>query len=166
MNRGAVRDHLPAEPRPPSPEPWWTVHVVNVSEAEHRRLTPAELALCRASAGARGGAARLADLGPEAPALVASLHRRGLVWLDVPIAARDQISVPPLEGFVSNRSGGGGDADPLETLLYSVFVAASERVTVADLAAILGVDVPTLRVGLGLESRNCSVRVVYVFLFL
>ncbi|RMZ53760.1 hypothetical protein APUTEX25_003899 [Auxenochlorella protothecoides] len=153
MNRGAVRDHLPAEPRPPSPEPWWTVHVVNVSEAEHRRLTPAELALCRASAGARGGAARLADLGPEAPALVASLHRRGLVWLDVPIAARDQISVPPLEGFVSNRSGGGGDADPLETLLYSVFVAASERVTVADLAAILGVDVPTLRVAVSMACR-------------
>ena len=50
-----------------------------------------------------------------------------------------------LQGFVSNKTAGAAAADPLETLLYQIFVAASDRVTVAKLADILNVDVPTLR---------------------
>lgn len=51
----------------------------------------------------------------------------------------------PPQGFVSNKTSGSAAADPLETLLYQIFVAASDRVTVGKLADILNVDVPTLR---------------------
>ncbi len=54
----------------------------------------------------------------------------------------------PMQGFVSNKTSEQGDSsvDPLETLLYSVFVANSERMTVADLATILDVSVAQLQV--------------------
>jgi hypothetical protein len=53
------------------------------------------------------------------------------------VAPTDRYVIPPLEGFVSNKdaaqplgSRGGVAADPLEALLYAVFVANSERLTV------------------------------------
>jgi FAM91 N-terminus len=145
MNRGGVREYLPRFPRDPAPEPWWALHVVNLTETEHRRLAPGELALCRAAAEGPAGRLRVSDLPPGSIHVVQELYRRGLVWFELPVGPGDQISVPPLEGFVSNRTG-GRDQDPLEALLYSVFVAASERITVEHLAAILSVDLPTLRV--------------------
>lgn len=54
----------------------------------------------------------------------------------------DRFSIPPLEGFVSNRDAAGGPlgaqgtgggapgADPLEAALYGVLLANSERLTV------------------------------------
>lgn len=53
-----------------------------------------------------------------------------------------------LQGFVSNKTSVLGDArvDPVETLMYAVFVASSERLRVADLAKILGVDLGELQV--------------------
>jgi hypothetical protein len=51
-----------------------------------------------------------------------------------------------MQGFVSNKTTTAATAqDPLETLLYQIFVAASDHVTVAKLADILNVDVATLR---------------------
>lgn len=45
------------------------------------------------------------------------------------------------QGFVSNRDSERNEdkADPLEIILYSVFVATSERASVAELADILQV---------------------------
>ncbi len=49
---------------------------------------------------------------------------------------------------MSNKTTEAGDAaaDPLEALLYGVFVANSERMTVAELAGILAVPLPELQV--------------------
>ncbi len=60
-----------------------------------------------------------------------------------------RFSIPPLEGFVSNKTSDEGDSsvDPIEQLLYLVFVANSERMRVSDTAAILNVDVHELQVG-------------------
>lgn len=59
------------------------------------------------------------------------LYRRGLVYFDIPVSPDDRFSIPPLEGFVSNRTPTAGEAaDPLEALLYSVFVASSESLKV------------------------------------
>lgn len=89
---GVVREALPPHPRPPAPEPWWVAHLVNLGEVEYRQLSEAEEAACRAAAGPRG--ARCGDLDA---ATLAALHRRGLVWLEVPVAEDDHLSIPPLE---------------------------------------------------------------------
>ena len=93
-----------------------------------------ELALCTQAAQSRGARAR--DLHP---ATLQALLRRGLLYLDVPIRPDDHVSIPPLEGFVSNRdsTSGSGGGDPTEVVLYAVFVATSARASVADLATIL-----------------------------
>lgn len=51
---------------------------------------------------------------------VLQLYQRGLVWLEVPVRPEDHLSIPPLEGFVSNKTQTAAAADPTETLLYQV----------------------------------------------
>lgn len=151
MNKGIVKDLLPSEPKVMEPEPWWTINLVNLSEMEHRSLTRAELEVCQAAA--RHNGARYDTLNSD---LVNYLYRRGLVWYDVPVSSEDHLSIPPLEGFVSNKStapGGREEVDPIETLMYQVFVAASDRVTVGKLASILNVDIEMLRVGISVACR-------------
>lgn len=114
-------------------------------------MTRAELEVCQAAA--RHNGARYDTLDSN---LVNYLYRRGLVWYDVPISSEDHLSIPPLEGFVSNKTtapAGSEEVDPIETLMYQVFVAASDRVTVGKLASILNVDVGMLRVGISVACR-------------
>ncbi|KAI3436452.1 hypothetical protein D9Q98_005869 [Chlorella vulgaris] len=149
MNKGIVKDLLPQAPLNIQIEPWWLVHVVNLGESEYRQLDPTEATVCHIAA--RPGGARYSDLNGTA---VRQLYQRGLVWLDVPVRPEDQLSIPPLEGFVSNKTTTAATAqDPLETLLYQIFVAASDHVTVAKLADILNVDVATLRVSISMACR-------------
>ena len=120
-------------------------------EVEHRSLTRAELDICQAAA--RTGGARYDTLNAG---LVTYLYRRGLVWFDVPVSPDDHLSIPPLEGFVSNKTAsltGSDEVDPLETLMYQIFVAASDRVTVDKLASILNVGVELLRIGISVACR-------------
>ena len=59
-----------------------------------------------------------------------------------------------LQGFVSNKdSEEEGKGDPLEALLYAVFVATSERASVAELAGILSVEVPKLQMAISIACR-------------
>ena len=60
----------------------------------------------------------------------------------MPIADRDIIVVPPLQGFVMNRVQG----DYFETLLYKVFVSIDERTSMADLATMIQVDLEQVKV--------------------
>ena len=55
--------------------------------------------------------------------------------------------VPLLQGFVSNRDSERNEdrADPLEIILYAVFVATSARASVGELADILQVSMPGWR---------------------
>ena len=59
-------------------------------------------------------------------------YRRGLVYFDVPIEEKDNVIVPPLEGFVMNRVLG----DYLETLLYKIFVSIDENTSVVEVSRI------------------------------
>lgn len=70
------------------------------------------------------------------------LYRRDLIYFDVPIHASDRIIVPPLEGFVMNRTTG----DYFETLLYKIFVSIDEHTTIAQLSTILEVDLELIKV--------------------
>ncbi len=76
------------------------------------------------------------------------------MYFDVPIGAQDRFSIPPLEGFVSNRTPTQGDAaDPMEALLYSVFVASSESLRVTDLASVLNSSVKAVQTALSVAVR-------------
>lgn len=46
-----------------------------------------------------------------------------------------------------------GKGDPLEALLYAVFVATSERASVGELAGILSVEVPKLQMAISIACR-------------
>ena len=59
-----------------------------------------------------------------------------------------------VQGFVSNKdSEEEGRGDPIETLLYAVFVASSERASVAELASILSVEVGKLQMAISIACR-------------
>lgn len=62
------------------------------AEEEFQELTPSELRVCRAIVGSNGlPAAQLPD------DILQALHKRGLVYLDVPVLPTDHVSIPPLE---------------------------------------------------------------------
>ncbi|KAG2449449.1 hypothetical protein HYH02_005596 [Chlamydomonas schloesseri] len=172
INRDSiVREHLPTEPLPVSRlEPWWRVAVVNIGESEYRELGEEELAHLKTAAlpphafdlgdptspsgsSHAGWGVRVRDLQPES--VLRGLLRKGLVYLEVPVEPYDRFAIPPLEGFVSNKTTEAGDAgaDPLEGLLYGVFVANSERMCAAELAGILGVGLTELQAALGVACR-------------
>jgi hypothetical protein len=73
-------------------------------EAEFRELTPAEAQLLRqacepvqGSSSSSGGSAAAPPVSSFDGALLQGLYKRGLVYLEVPVAADDRISLPPLE---------------------------------------------------------------------
>ncbi|CAL8463740.1 g3274 [Coccomyxa elongata] len=150
MNKAVVKEHLPTEPLEIVKQPWWIAHVVNLGEVEFRSLAPTELAACTEAA--RPGGVRLRDA--DTP-LIDQLHRRGLIYLEVPIRPDDHVSIPPLEGFVSNRDSERNEdkADPIEIILYAVFVATSARASVAELADILQVELPKLQAAISIACR-------------
>lgn len=152
VNKGLVRDFLPDLPKQLSPSPWWRVCVVNVGEVEYRTMSQSEAHACRLAANyADGVPFKMID-----PSAATSLYIRGLIWFHVPIQSSDHISIPPLEGFVSNKTSNLSSVDgidPLETLLYHIFVAASERVSVSELADILNISMDQLKIGISMACR-------------
>ncbi|KAI9071923.1 hypothetical protein K1719_046109 [Acacia pycnantha] len=85
------------------------------------------------------------------PDVVKGLYRRGLVYFDVPVYPDDRFKVSRLEGFVSNREQ--SYEDPIEELLYAVFVVSSENATVTELAATLQADLPQLQAAASFACR-------------
>lgn len=63
-----------------------------------------------------------------------------MVWCIISFR-RSQTGVSHAQGFVSNRDSERNEdkADPIEIILYAVFVATSARASVAELADILQV---------------------------
>jgi hypothetical protein len=131
--RKPVRTLLPSQPISITIEPWWLINVGCVTDEDVKSLSAAE----------KDTLDRLIDnLSPiEAGRLnfecVHLLHKKGLVYLDVPLNETDQVELPPLEGFVMNRITG----DYFETLLYKLFVSIDERINLADLASLLQIDI-------------------------
>ncbi|KAK9116252.1 hypothetical protein Sjap_015199 [Stephania japonica] len=75
--------------------------------------------------------------------VIKGLYRRGLIYFDVPVFPDDRFKVSRLEGFISNREQ--SYEDPIEELLYAVFVVSSENATVAELATTLQADLSQLQ---------------------
>lgn len=138
FRRKPVRELLPMQPVDSvSADHWWIVNIGYITEDD--------IKMCHVSE--KEAIDKVIDYGPQPAAdmdykVLHSLYRKGLVYLDVPIADDDCIVVPPLQGFVMNRVLG----DYFETLLYKIFVSIDEHTTVAELANILQIDLQLVKV--------------------
>ncbi|XP_049398631.1 uncharacterized protein LOC125862566 [Solanum stenotomum] len=137
LNKSIAKELLPTQPVDFVIEPWWAVCLVNFTMEEFKKLTEEEMAtidkICEE-------ANSFILFNPE---IIRCLHRHGLVYFDVPVYADDRFKVSRLEGFVSNREQ--SYEDPIEELLYAVFVVSSENSTVAELSTTLQADLSQLQ---------------------
>ncbi|XP_028757921.1 protein FAM91A1 [Neltuma alba] len=146
LNKSIARDSLPLEPVDFAIEPWWGICLVNFSLEEFKKLSGEEMATVDKVSKEEGNSFVQFD-----PDIVKALYRRGLIYFDVPVSPDDRFKVSRLEGFVSNREQ--SYEDPIEELLYAVFVVSSENVTVAELATTLQADLLQLQAAASFVCR-------------
>ncbi|KAL8225497.1 hypothetical protein R6Q57_018054 [Mikania cordata] len=146
LNKSIARELLPTQPVDITIEPWWGVCLVNFTLEEFKKLSEEESATIDKICKEEVNAFMLFD-----PVVIKGLHRRGLVYLDVCVYAEDRFKVCRLEGFVSNREQ--SYEDPIEELLYAVFVVSSENSTVAELATTLQVQLSQLQAAASFACR-------------
>ncbi|KAK9067793.1 hypothetical protein SSX86_011904 [Deinandra increscens subsp. villosa] len=146
LNKSIARESLPTQPVDITIEPWWGVCLVNFTLEEFKKLSEEESATIDKICKEEANAFMLFD-----PVVIKGLYRRGLVYLDVCVYAEDRFKVCRLEGFVSNREQ--SYEDPIEELLYAVFVVSSENSTVAELATTLQVQLSQLQAAASFACR-------------
>ncbi|KAF3685558.1 protein FAM91A1 [Capsicum chacoense] len=146
LNKSIAKELLPTQPVDFVIEPWWGICLVNFTLEEFKKLTEDEAATIDKICKEEANSFILFD-----PEIVKGLHRRGLVYFDVPVYPDDRFKVSRLEGFVSNREQ--SYEDPIEELLYAVFVVSSENSTVAELAATLQADLSQLQAAASFACR-------------
>ncbi|CAH9053203.1 unnamed protein product [Cuscuta epithymum] len=146
LNKSIAKELLPTQPVDFVIEPWWGVCLVNFTLEEFKKLTEEEMAtidkICREEV----NSFILFD-----PEVIKGLYRRGLVYFDCPVYPDDRFKVSRLEGFVSNREQ--SYEDPIEELLYAVFVVLSENSTVSELATTLQADLSQLQAAASFACR-------------
>jgi hypothetical protein len=131
---------------------WWlsvTLRTNYAGEKDLRELSPEEDKLLRRASSSKDGVA-VADL-PEP--VIQSLFKRHLIYIDVAVSGHQHFSTSSLEGFVSNRDTVAGDADPMELLLYEVFVSNSERLSLDNLAQVLDRPLPQIKQAISMACR-------------
>ncbi|XP_024969525.1 protein FAM91A1-like isoform X1 [Cynara cardunculus var. scolymus] len=146
LNKSIAKEALPTHPVDFAIEPWWGVCLVNFTLEEFKKLSEEETATIDKICKEEANAFILFD-----PVVIKGLHRRGLVYFDVPVYADDRFKVSRLEGFVSNREQ--SYEDPIEELLYAVFVVSSENSTVAELATTLQAELSQLQAAASFACR-------------
>ncbi|KAI9201526.1 hypothetical protein LWI28_024829 [Acer negundo] len=154
LNKSIAKELLPTQPADFAIEPWWGVCLVNFTLEEFKKLTEEEMATIDKVCKEEANAYFLFD-----PDVIKGLFRRGLIYFDVPVYADDRFKVSRLEGFVSNREQ--SYEDPIEELLYAVFVVSSENATVAELATTLQADLSQLQAAASFACRlGWAVKVI------
>ncbi|KAL9316131.1 hypothetical protein ACSQ67_017132 [Phaseolus vulgaris] len=137
LNKSIAKELLPTQPVDFPIEPWWRVCLVNLTLEEFKKLSKDDMAaidrVCMDDA----------DFGTFDPHIIRDLCKRGLIYFEVPVYPHDRFKVSRLEGFVSNREQ--SYEDPIEELLYAVFVVSNENVTVSELATTLQADLSQLQ---------------------
>jgi hypothetical protein len=134
--KNTIKSHLPTMEILSPIEHWWVVYVGFVSEDDIQKCSKVEHTIIDL----------IIDSGPKLAGqlpkfAVQSLVQKGLVYLDIPVDANDQIVVPPLKDFVMNRVTG----DYFENLLYKLFISIDERTTIEKLAKILDIDLQLVK---------------------
>ncbi|XP_027333582.1 protein FAM91A1-like [Abrus precatorius] len=147
LNKSIAKELLPTQPVDIPVEPWWGVCVVNLTLEEFKKLSKEEMAtidkVCKEE--------EANSFSTFEPDIVRGLCRRGLVYFDVPVYPDDRFKVSRLEGFVSNREQ--SYEDPIEELLYAVFVVSNENATVSELATTLQADLSQLQAAASFVCR-------------
>ncbi|XAR62130.1 hypothetical protein NMG60_11016761 [Bertholletia excelsa] len=146
LNKAIAKELLPTQPVDFVIEPWWGVCLVNFTLEEFKKLSEEEMATIDKVCKEEANSFVLFD-----SEIVKGLYRRGLVYFDVPVYPDDRFKVSRLEGFVSNREQ--SYEDPIEELLYAVFVVSNENSTVAELAATLQADLSQLQTAASFACR-------------
>ncbi|KAK6246017.1 hypothetical protein QUC31_000787 [Theobroma cacao] len=154
LNKSIAKELLPTQPVDFPIEPWWGVCLVNFTLEEFKKLSEEEMATIDKICKEEANAFILFD-----PDVIKGLYRRGLVYFDVPVYPDDRFKVSRLEGFVSNKEQ--SYEDPIEELLYAVFVVSSENATVAELASTLQADLNQLQAAASFVCRlGWAVKVI------
>ncbi|EXB86660.1 hypothetical protein L484_013190 [Morus notabilis] len=154
LNKSIAKELLPTQPVDFAIEPWWGVSLVNFTLEEFKRLSEEEMATIDKVCKEEANSYILFD-----PDIIKGLYRWGLIYFDVPVYPDDRFKVSRLEGFVSNREQ--SYEDPIEELLYAVFVVSSENSTVAELAATLQADLSQLQAAASFACRlGWAVKVI------
>ncbi|CAL1390293.1 unnamed protein product [Linum trigynum] len=146
LNKSIAKELLPAQPADFAIEPWWGVCLVNFTLEEFKKLSEEETATIDKICKEEANAYILFD-----PEIIKGMYQRGLIYFDVPVYPDDRFKVSRLEGFVSNREQ--SYEDPIEELLYAVFVVSSENATVSELAATLQADLSKLQAAASFACR-------------
>lgn len=146
LNKSIAKELLPTQCVDFAIEPWWGVCLVNFTLEEFKKLSEEEMATIDKVCKEEANAYIIFD-----PDIVKGLFRRGLIYFDVPVYPDDRFKVSRLEGFVSNREQ--SYEDPIEELLYAVFVVSSENATVAELASTLQMDLSQLQAAASFACR-------------
>lgn len=147
LNKSIVKEMLPTQPVDDFViEPWWGVCLVNFTLEEFKKLSEEETATIDKICKEEANSFILFD-----PKVVKGLYQRGLIYFDAPVYPDDRIKVSKLEGFVSNREQ--SYEDPIEELLYAVFVVSSGNSTIAELATTLQADLSQLQAAASFACR-------------
>ncbi|XP_061337748.1 uncharacterized protein LOC133284690 isoform X2 [Gastrolobium bilobum] len=146
LNKSIAKELLPTQPVEFLIEPWWGVCLVNFTLEEFKKLSEEEMATIDKVCKEEANAFILFDCD-----IVKGLYRRGLIYFDVPVYPDDRFKVSRLEGFVSNREQ--SYEDPIEELLYAVFVVSNENASVAELATTLQADLSQLQAAASFVCR-------------
>ncbi|XP_021900569.1 LOW QUALITY PROTEIN: protein FAM91A1 [Carica papaya] len=154
LNKSIAKELLPIQPVDFPIEPWWGVCLVNFTIEEFKKLSEEEMATIDKVCKEEANAYVLFD-----PDIIKGLYRRGLIYFDVPVYPDDRFKVSRLEGFISNREQ--TYEDPIEELLYAVFVVSNENSTVAELASTLQADLTQLQAAASFVCRlGWAVKVI------
>uniref|UniRef100_A0A0E0JHK1 FAM91 N-terminal domain-containing protein n=1 Tax=Oryza punctata TaxID=4537 RepID=A0A0E0JHK1_ORYPU len=146
LNKSIAKELLPTQPVDFPIDPWWGVCLVNFTIEEFKKLSEEETATIDKICKEEANSYVLFD-----PKVIDGLYKRGLVYFDVPVYPDDRFKVSRLEGFVSNKDQ--SYEDPIEELLYAVFVVSSANATVAELAATLLADLYQLQAAASFACR-------------
>lgn len=148
FSRKTGKDLLPTLPSPGAlqhMQPWWIVKIGRVTQSDVKsNVTATEKVVIDLLID--NGAQKAGDIDK---ASILSLYGKGLIYLDVPLTENDRVTVPPLEGFVMNRVTG----DPMESLLYRVFISIDEHSSLAELGSVLGTSKVLITLALSLFCR-------------
>ncbi|WJX59066.1 hypothetical protein P8452_44447 [Trifolium repens] len=146
LNKSIAKELLPTQPVDFPIEPWWGVCLVNFTLEEFKKLSNEETAIVDKVCKEEANSFVMFD-----PDIVRDLCRRGLVYFEVPLYPDDRFKVSRLEGFVSNREQ--SYEDPIEELLYAVFVVSNENATVSELATTLQAELSQLQAAASFVCR-------------
>ncbi|XP_027201912.2 protein FAM91A1 [Dermatophagoides pteronyssinus] len=126
---------------------WWTIRPGYISEDDIKSMVTVEEKTVIDII--------VNDLSKPFPAgnfpyeIILNLYIKGLIYFDIIIQDDDLIYIPPLEGFVMNRTTG----DYFEKLLYKIFVSIDEKTTIFELSEVLKIDLNLVKNAISMYCR-------------